>query len=127
MSPIDVERTTIGFPFPAAAATPPRPSARVTMPSARTMRSPPRFVDRAVFSTPPAAPQPASVRAVRRGHRQPDRRHGAREIAADLDAAAIVDARHEPAPRDARVRDHVALAVEREDRRERLMHVGLAG
>src|SRR5438270_890179 len=49
------------------------------------------------------------------------------KIAADLDAAAIVDSGHEPAPRDARVRDDVALAVERQDHRERLADVRLAG
>ena len=73
------------------------------------------------------APQPASVRAVRRGHRQPDRRHGAREIAADLDAAPVVEAGEETFGADLGVGDDVALGVEREDRGEGLADVGRPG
>src|SRR2546428_278343 len=104
MSPIDVDSSTIGFPFPAAVAAPGRPSPRTRVPTSAERQSvivAVPFREREVVSSFPHAPRArkrGSVRAVPRRHGDRERRDGARQIAPHLDAAAGVDARHQAPP-----------------------------
>src|SRR5262245_61552935 len=115
MSPIDVESTTIGFPFPAAGAAPEIPANTASAPSSVIHHH--RFIILGLsFHTAFDPATGASVALVVmpgwRGQRH--RRERAREVAPDLDAAAVVHAGHEAPPAHLRVHDDVALGVERE-------------
>src|SRR3989442_8737228 len=117
MSPIDVDSSTIGFPFaaagfpfpatgfpfPAAMAAPGTPSPRRRIPTSAERQSvivavPFREDEVFLFSHAPRARKGGSVRAVPRRHGDRERGDGAREIAPHLDAAPVVDAGHQALP-----------------------------
>src|SRR6185503_2159188 len=109
MSPIDVEMSTIGFPFSAAGAITATPIASVIVARSVARRDdivvPPLPLWSGPLSTRWRGPQ-ASVHAMPMLGRggQDDRRHCTREVAPDLDAAAVVHAGDEAPPADVRVR-----------------------
>src|SRR5882762_1107472 len=134
MSPIDVERTTMGFPFPAAGAAP-RPitamGTATTIPIsierhnaiALPFRS--GCVVRSSFHRLPGAARPAggSMTVVFRRCRNDDGRHRACEVALHLDAAPVVQTGEELLPSHLGVGDNVSLGVEPEDLLERLAQI----